>query len=80
MFKLIGCFIVFVLLFIFFLLVLFLMFKKIGLNLKFVDVFVEEDSIFVVLECYEDLELKVEVVGLVDLFFIKNVYFGEINE
>lgn len=80
MFKLIGCFIVFVLLFIFFLLVLFLMFKKIGLNLKFVDVFVEEDSIFVVLECYGDLELIVEVVCLVDLFFIKNVYFGEINE
>lgn len=80
MFKLIGCFIVFVLLFIFFLLVLFLMFKKIGLNLKFVDVFVEEDSIFIVLECYGDLELIVEVVCLVDLFFIKNVYFGEINE
>lgn len=80
MFKLIGCFIVFVLLFIFFLLVLFLMFKKIGLNLKFVDVFVEEDSIFVVLICYKDFELKEEVVCLVDLFFIKNVYFGEINE
>lgn len=78
--KLTGCSTVPVLSFTLSLSALSSMFKKIGSNLKSADAPVEEDSIFVALERYGDSELKAVAAGLVDLLFIKNAYFGEINE
>lgn len=78
--KLTGCSTVPVLSFTLSLSALSSMFKKIGSNLKSVDAPVEEDCIFVALERYGDSELKAVAAGLVDLLFIKNAYFGEINE
>lgn len=78
--KLTGCSTVPVLSFTLSLSALSSMFKKIGSNLKSAAVPVEEDSIFVALERYQDSELTAEVVGLVDLLFTINAYLGEINE
>lgn len=78
--KLTGCSTVPVLSFTLSLSALSSMFKKIGSNLKSAAVPVEEDSIFVALERYQDSELTAEAVGLVDLLFTINAYLGEINE
>lgn len=56
------------------------MFKNIGSNLKYAAAPVEEDSIFVALQRYQDSDLTAEAVGLVDLLFTINADFGEINE